>query len=85
VAAGQIPQRFEGVLNANGQATISGCHANRRYRLQFHPKVSPAEVQALYASYDSLLDQLKGWLDGEWAERIAPHWDSMPPVGRCSG
>ena len=81
VAAGQVPQRFEGVLDANGQATISGCHANRRYRLHFHPKVSPAEVQALYASYDSLLDQLKGWLDGEWAERIAPHWDSMPPVG----
>ncbi|WP_286089103.1 RHS repeat-associated core domain-containing protein [Pseudomonas sp. MWU13-3659] len=81
VPPGQAPQRFEGQLDEQGRATISGCHANRRYTLLFHPKVGPAEIEALHGSYDGLLDQLKGWLDSEWAERIGPHWDRMPPVG----
>ena len=78
--SGEKPQTFSGVLDANGMGQISGCLPNSQYRIRFFPKVGQGEIDALYASYDGVIDKLHGWLQSEWNGTIAAQWRALAPV-----
>src|SRR5690606_9329161 len=77
---GTKPQKFSGTLDANGMGQIIGCQPNSQYRIRFFPNVGQGEIDALYASYDGVIDKLHGWLQSEWNGTISPQWRALAPV-----
>ncbi len=81
IFSGQSPQKFSGILDANGMGSIVGCIPNSQYRIRFYPNVSQREVDTLYASYDGVIAKLHDWLQAEWSGNIAAQWKLLAPVG----
>ena len=81
IFSGQSPQKFTGILDANGMGSINGCIPNSQYRIRFYPNVSQREVNTLYASYDGVIAKLHDWLQAEWSGSIAAQWKLLAPVG----
>ena len=77
---GTKPQKFSGTLDANGMGQIMGCQPNSQYRIRFFPNVGQGEIDALYASYDGVIDKLHGWLQSEWNGTISQQWRTLAPV-----
>ncbi|MCD4529859.1 MULTISPECIES: RHS repeat-associated core domain-containing protein [Pseudomonas] len=59
-------------LDAQGLGAFHG-EAGKRYRVHVQNKVSPAQLQALFSSYDGLSAELTDWLRGEW-QGFKPQW-----------
>ncbi|WP_338473789.1 RHS repeat-associated core domain-containing protein [Pseudomonas sp. MS646] len=59
-------------LDAQGLGTFNG-EAGKRYRVHVQDEVSPAQLQALFSSYDGLSKELTDWLRGEW-QGFKPQW-----------
>ncbi|MFL1524379.1 RHS repeat-associated core domain-containing protein [Pseudomonas sp. O230] len=62
------------IIGPGGILEIPECWRGHRYRITFFPHVSTAHVQALYSSYQSVIDELEGWLRNEWTSEFQPLW-----------
>ncbi|WP_392886756.1 RHS repeat-associated core domain-containing protein [Pseudomonas migulae] len=62
------------VIGPSGILEIPECWRGHRYRVTFFPNVSTDHVKALRASYQSVIDELEGWLRNEWSTELQPLW-----------
>jgi len=69
------------VIGPSGILEIPECWRGQRYRITFFPDVSVAHVKALYASYQSVIDELEGWLRNEWTTEFEPLWAGFTEAG----
>lgn len=53
-------------LNEQGRAEIEGLDCNKIYNIQFSPKLTQDDFNALFNSYHSLIEQLLGYLQSVW-------------------
>ncbi|WP_102357852.1 DUF6531 domain-containing protein, partial [Pseudomonas sp. AD21] len=67
-------------IGPSGILEVSDCDRGQRYRITFFPDVSTDQIQALYASYEGILDGLEGWLRDEWAG-FQPLWTEFSGAG----
>ncbi len=61
-------------IGPSGILEVTECDRNQRYRISFYPNVSQEHFKALYASYQSVIGPLEGWLRSEWDATFAPLW-----------
>ncbi|MTD22206.1 type IV secretion protein Rhs, partial [Pseudomonas sp. CCM 7891] len=61
-------------IGPSGILEVTECTRDQQYRVSFYPNVSKEQVKALYASYQSVIEPLEGWLRGEWADTFEPLW-----------
>ncbi|MFW9269881.1 type IV secretion protein Rhs, partial [Pseudomonas sp. NR3] len=61
------------VIGPSGILEIAECDRGQRYRISFFPNVTSDHVRALYASYQTAIAELEGWLKAEWNE-FQPQW-----------
>ncbi|MCU1762194.1 DUF6531 domain-containing protein [Pseudomonas sp. 14P_8.1_Bac3] len=61
-------------IGPSGILEIPDCWRGQRYRITFFPNVSTDHVKALYASYQSVVEELEGWLRNEWTAEFEPLW-----------
>lgn len=61
-------------IGPSGILEIPECWRGHRYRITFFPHVSTAHVQALYTSYQSVINELESWLRNEWTSEFQPLW-----------
>ncbi len=69
------------VIGPSGILEIPECWRGQRYRITFFPDVSTEHVKALYASYQSVIDELEGWLRNEWTTEFQPLWAGFTEAG----
>ncbi|MHC8354941.1 RHS repeat-associated core domain-containing protein [Pseudomonas sp. LB3P81] len=69
------------VIGPSGILEIPECWRGYRYRVTFFPNVSTDHVKALYASYQSVIDDLEGWLRKEWTSEFEPLWADFSKAG----
>ncbi|MCO7630167.1 DUF6531 domain-containing protein, partial [Pseudomonas fluorescens] len=67
-------------IGPSGILEVSDCDRGQRYRITFFPDVSAAHIQALYASYEGILDGLEVWLRQEW-HGFQPLWTEFSGAG----
>ncbi|MDI2594768.1 DUF6531 domain-containing protein [Pseudomonas sp. 681] len=68
-------------IGPTGILEVPDCWRGHRYRITFFPDVSPEQVKALYASYQSVIDELQGWLRSEWTAEFQPLWAEFSAAG----
>ncbi|WP_223487592.1 RHS repeat-associated core domain-containing protein [Pseudomonas sp. A-RE-19] len=68
-------------IGPSGILEIPECWRGQRYRITFFPNVSAGHVKALYASYQSVIGELEGWLRNEWASEFQPLWAGFSEAG----
>ncbi|WP_455830519.1 RHS repeat-associated core domain-containing protein [Pseudomonas fluorescens] len=61
-------------IGPSGILEITECDRNQKYRVSFYPDVSSQHFKALYASYQSVIASLEGWLRSEWGTTFEPLW-----------
>ncbi|VVQ23964.1 RHS repeat-associated core domain-containing protein [Pseudomonas fluorescens] len=67
-------------IGPSGILQVTDCDRGQRYRITFFPDVSTDHVRALYASYESVIAGLEGWLRAEWAG-FQPQWTEFSSAG----
>ncbi|WP_346833861.1 RHS repeat-associated core domain-containing protein [Pseudomonas koreensis] len=67
-------------IGPSGILEVSDCDRGQRYRITFFPDVSSAHIQALYTSYEEILDGLEVWLRQEW-DGFQPLWTEFSGAG----
>ncbi|MGP6462866.1 type IV secretion protein Rhs, partial [Pseudomonas parakoreensis] len=67
-------------IGPSGILEVSDCDRGQRYRITFFPDVSTDHIQALYASYEEILDGLVVWLRQEW-HGFQPLWTEFSGAG----
>ncbi|KHK61267.1 DUF6531 domain-containing protein, partial [Pseudomonas frederiksbergensis] len=68
------------VIGPSGILEISECDRGQRYRISFFPNVTTDHVKALYASYQTAIAELEGWLKAEW-KAFQPLWKEHSAKG----
>ncbi|WP_448654328.1 RNase A-like domain-containing protein [Pseudomonas fluorescens] len=71
---GPLGEPIHKVIGPSGILEITECDRNQKYRVNFYPNVSKEHFKALYASYQSVIAPLEGWLRSEWSGTFAPLW-----------
>ncbi|NWA84474.1 RHS repeat-associated core domain-containing protein [Pseudomonas sp. D2002] len=71
---GPLGEPIHKVIGPSGILEITECDRNQKYRVNFYPNVSKEHFKALYASYQSVITPLEGWLRSEWSGTFAPLW-----------
>ncbi|WP_242485091.1 RHS repeat-associated core domain-containing protein [Pseudomonas sp. TH39(2020)] len=67
-------------LDAQGKASWTGGIPGKFYKIRIHNEVTPAQIDALFKSYDGLTGQLEGFLRKEWAG-FKPQWSNKSASG----
>ncbi|WP_222997205.1 DUF6531 domain-containing protein, partial [Pseudomonas tolaasii] len=73
-AGGPLGEPIHKTIGPSGILEVTECDRNQQYRVNFYPDVSKAHYKALYASYQSVIASLEGWLRREWTTTFAPLW-----------
>lgn len=63
-------------IGPSGIKVISGCKRGQLYRITFFPNVTKAQVEALYSSYQGVIQKLAAWLQSEWTNQFQPLWST---------
>ncbi|QJI32719.1 type IV secretion protein Rhs [Pseudomonas sp. ADAK18] len=71
---GPLGEPIHKTIGPSGILEVTECTRGQPYRVSFYPNVSKEQVKALYASYQSVIEPLEGWLRGEWAGTFEPLW-----------
>ncbi|MBW8134903.1 RHS domain-containing protein [Pseudomonas sp. PAMC 26818] len=71
---GPLGEPIHKTIGPSGILEITECDRNQQYRVSFYPTVSKAHFKALYASYQSVIAPLEGWLRAEWSGTFKPLW-----------
>ncbi|MUF07657.1 type IV secretion protein Rhs, partial [Pseudomonas sp. CCM 7893] len=71
---GALGEPIHKTIGPSGILEVTECTRDQQYRVSFYPNVSKEQVKALYASYQSVIEPLEGWLRGEWAGTFEPLW-----------
>ena len=71
---GPLGEPLHKTIGPSGILEITECDRNQQYRVSFYPNVSTAHFKALYASYQSVIAPLEGWLRAEWTTTFEPLW-----------
>ncbi|BDB19403.1 type IV secretion protein Rhs [Pseudomonas sp. CYM-20-01] len=71
---GPLGEPLHKTIGPSGILEIKECDRNQQYRVSFYPNVSKAHFKALYASYQSVIEPLEGWLRREWTTTFAALW-----------
>ena len=71
---GPLGEPIHKIIGPSGILEITECDRNQKYRVNFYPNVSKEHFKALYASYQSVIAPLEGWLRSEWSGTFAPLW-----------
>ncbi|MEX5593130.1 RNase A-like domain-containing protein [Pseudomonas orientalis] len=71
---GPLGDPIHKTIGPSGILEITECDRNQKYRVSFYPNVSSEHFKALYASYQSVIASLEGWLRSEWGTTFEPLW-----------
>ncbi|KMT53319.1 RHS repeat-associated core domain-containing protein [Pseudomonas fildesensis] len=71
---GPLGEPLHKTIGPSGILEITECDRNQKYRVSFYPNVSKEHFKALYASYQSVITPLEGWLRSEWGTTFEPLW-----------
>ncbi|MHC8306470.1 RHS repeat-associated core domain-containing protein [Pseudomonas sp. PB3P13] len=74
-------QPIHHTIGPSGILEVAECWRGHRYRITFFPNVSADHVKALYASYQSVIGDLEGWLRAEWTTEFESLWQSFSEAG----
>ncbi|MCF5054711.1 type IV secretion protein Rhs, partial [Pseudomonas syringae] len=61
-------------IGPSGILEIKGCTRDQQYQVTFYPNVSKDHVKALYASYQSVIQDLEARLREEWDNTFQDQW-----------
>nr|WP_286948115.1 RHS repeat-associated core domain-containing protein [Pseudomonas sp. UBA6718] len=70
----EIAKAIEVTIGPSGIKEVPGCKPGQQYKVTFFPNPTRAQIDALYASYQGVIGQLEGWLNGEWSSQFLPLW-----------
>ncbi|MEO8488446.1 RHS repeat-associated core domain-containing protein [Pseudomonas sp.] len=73
-AGAPLDEPIHKTIGPSGILEITECDRNQTYQVSFYPNVSKAHYKALYASYQSVIAPLEGWLRSEWTTTFGPIW-----------
>ncbi|WP_254865926.1 DUF6531 domain-containing protein, partial [Pseudomonas fluorescens] len=75
-AGGPLGEPIHKTIGPSGILEVTECDRNQLYRVNFYPNVSKTHYKALYASYQSVIAPLEGWLRSEWTTTFEPLWEN---------
>ncbi|NVZ53266.1 RHS repeat protein, partial [Pseudomonas sp. B6002] len=64
-------------IGPSGILEVKDCTRDQHYQITFYPNVSKAHIQALYASYQTVIVGLESRLRAEWQKTFKPQWDDF--------
>ncbi|MBF6029386.1 RHS repeat protein [Pseudomonas sp. P115] len=64
-------------IGPSGILEINECDRNQQYRVSFYPNVSKDHVKALYASYQTVIDELEVRLREAWTDTFEAQWKTF--------
>ncbi|WP_236422197.1 DUF6531 domain-containing protein, partial [Pseudomonas syringae] len=73
-SGGPLGEPIHKTIGPSGILEITECDRNQKYRVSFYPNVSKQHFKTLYASYQSVIAPLEGWLRSEWSGTFEPLW-----------
>ncbi len=76
-----VGEPVHAIIGPSGILEIPECWRGHRHRITFYPNVSQDHVKALYASYQTTIAELEGWLQSEWKNEFQPLWESFSQSG----
>ncbi len=71
---GPLGEPLRKTIGPSGILEVTECDRNQQYRVSFYPNVSQDHVQALYASYQSVIAALETRLRKEWTDTFQAQW-----------
>ncbi|NWA69846.1 RNase A-like domain-containing protein [Pseudomonas reactans] len=71
---GPLGEPIHKTIGPSGILEIDECERNQQYRVSFYPNVSKDHVKALYASYQTVIDELEIRLRNEWTGTFQALW-----------
>ncbi|WP_338577083.1 RHS repeat-associated core domain-containing protein [Pseudomonas canadensis] len=71
---GPLGEPIHKTIGPSGILEIDECERNQQYRVSFYPNVSKDHVKALYASYQTVIDELEIRLHNEWTGTFQALW-----------
>ncbi|MGY4640619.1 RHS repeat-associated protein [Pseudomonas sp. TE24901] len=71
---GPLGEPIHKTIGPSGILEVMECDRNQQYRVNFYPNVSATHFKALYASYQTVIAPLEGWLRKEWRDTFEPLW-----------
>ncbi|WP_421557835.1 DUF6531 domain-containing protein, partial [Pseudomonas canadensis] len=71
---GPLGEPIHKTIGPIGILEIDECERNQQYRVSFYPNVSKDHVKALYASYQTVIDELEIRLRKEWTGTFQTLW-----------
>ncbi|WP_138762728.1 RNase A-like domain-containing protein [Pseudomonas lactis] len=71
---GPLGEPLHKTIGPSGILEVTECDRNQQYRVSFYPNVSQDHVQALYASYQSVIAALETRLRKEWTDTFQAQW-----------
>ncbi len=75
----------EGTLDAKGIAEVGTLTPGKSYRVTFYPKVKKSDLDALFASYLPVQQDLEAWLTKEWNSEHKVAWSRYSATGAGFG
>ncbi|MTD21984.1 type IV secretion protein Rhs, partial [Pseudomonas sp. CCM 7891] len=71
---GPLGDPIHKTIGPSGILEVTECTRGQPYRVSFYPNVSKAQVKALYASYQSVIEALEARLRDEWTHTFEAQW-----------
>ncbi|TFY84061.1 RHS repeat protein, partial [Pseudomonas kairouanensis] len=71
---GPLGEPIHHTIGPSGILEITECERNQRYRVSFYPNVSNDHLKALYASYQTVIDELEVRLREAWTDTFQAQW-----------
>ncbi|MGY3912081.1 RHS repeat-associated core domain-containing protein [Aeromonas piscicola] len=75
----------EGTLDAKGIAEVGKLAPGQSYQVTFYPKVKKSDLDALFASYVPVQQDLEAWLTKEWNSEHKAAWGRYSATGAGFG
>ncbi len=72
---GPLGEPIHKTIGPSGILEIDECERHQQYRVSFYPNVSKDHVKALYASYQTVIDELEIRLRNEWTGTFQALWE----------
>ncbi len=63
-----------GTIGGDGTAVVEGLTPGKQYHIYFSPEIGKSDLDSLFSSYHSLINDNIHWLDRKWS-KLQPVWD----------
>lgn len=69
-------ESIDTVIGESGIQQVENCLPGRNYHITFYPQITSGQLDAFFASYQDVLNDLSAWLSTQWEVEYLPLWEA---------